>query len=149
MEEGVRPRRIRLVQLRKYYPNSRCRPSSCLLAVLAMLLAMTWLSSYSWNEWNGCHFCFHNQNNSTSCPGLLDERCVSTSGLDGLYNWVPPPLPWAYQNHCFKFLTLWMFPKTNQMKIINSLLMAFYIITSLIKCSATWQSLEHFMQLYM
>ena len=30
----------RFVQLRKYSPNSRCRPSSCLLAVLAMFLAI-------------------------------------------------------------------------------------------------------------
>ena len=28
-------------------------------------------SGYSWNEWNVRHFCFHNQNNSTSSPGLL------------------------------------------------------------------------------
>ena len=25
-------------------------------------------SSYSWNEWNVRHFCFHNQNNSTPSP---------------------------------------------------------------------------------
>ena len=28
-------------------------------------------SSYSWNEWSVGHFFFHNQNNSTSSPGLL------------------------------------------------------------------------------
>ena len=44
---------------------------SCLLAVLAMFLAIISPSSYSWNEWNVRHFCFHNQNNSTSFPGLL------------------------------------------------------------------------------
>ena len=60
-----------VAQLRKYSPNSRCRPSSCLLAVLAMFLAIISPSSYSWNEWNVRHFCFHNQNNSTSSPGLL------------------------------------------------------------------------------
>ena len=42
----------RFIQLRKYSPNSRCRPSSCLLDVLAMFLAMFLPSSYSWNEWN-------------------------------------------------------------------------------------------------
>ena len=45
--------------------NSRRRPYSCFLAVLAMFLDITSPSSYSWNEWNVRHFCFHNQNNST------------------------------------------------------------------------------------
>ena len=31
---------FRFVQLRKYSPNSRCRPPSCLLAVFAMFLAI-------------------------------------------------------------------------------------------------------------
>ena len=31
---------FRVVQLRKYSPNSRCRPSSCLLAVLAIVLGI-------------------------------------------------------------------------------------------------------------
>ena len=35
------------VQLCKYSPNRRCRPSSCLLAVFAMFLAIILLSSYS------------------------------------------------------------------------------------------------------
>ena len=39
--------------------------------VLAIFLAIISPSSYSWNEWNVRHFCFHNQNNSTSSPGLL------------------------------------------------------------------------------
>ena len=45
---------FRVVQLRKYFPNSRCCLSSCLLAVLAMFLATCIISpsSYSWNEWN-------------------------------------------------------------------------------------------------
>ena len=47
---------FRFVQLRKYSPNSRCRPSSCLLAVLAVFLAIFWPTSYSWNEWNVRHF---------------------------------------------------------------------------------------------
>ena len=47
---------FRFVQLRKYSPNSRCRPSSCLLAVLAMFLGIFSPSSYSWNEWNVRHF---------------------------------------------------------------------------------------------
>ena len=44
------------VQLPKYSPNSRCRSSSCLLAVLAMFFAIFSPSSYSWNEWNVRHF---------------------------------------------------------------------------------------------
>ena len=36
-----------LCQLRKYSPNSRCRPSSCLLVVLAMFLAIISPRSYS------------------------------------------------------------------------------------------------------
>ena len=40
----------------KYSPNSRCRPSNCLLTVLAMFLAIFSPSSYSWNEWNVRHF---------------------------------------------------------------------------------------------
>ena len=59
IEEGVirrgrRPRRItpsemsfRVVQLRKYSANSRCRPSTCVLAVLAMFLAFFSAISYS------------------------------------------------------------------------------------------------------
>ena len=45
--------------------------SSCLLAVLAMFLAITSRSSYFSNEWNARHFCFYNKNNSTSSSGLL------------------------------------------------------------------------------
>ena len=48
-----------------------CRTSSGLFAVLAMFLDIILPGSYSWNEWNVHHFCFHNQNNSTSSPGLL------------------------------------------------------------------------------
>ena len=33
--------------------------------------------SYSWNKWNVRHFCFHNQNNSTSFPGFLGWRCFN------------------------------------------------------------------------
>ena len=84
IEEGVirrgrRPRRItpsemsfRVVQLRKYSANSRCRPPSCLLAVFAMFFAIIMPSSscsfYSWNEWSLRYFYFHNQNNSVSFP---------------------------------------------------------------------------------
>ena len=43
---------VRFVQLRKYSPNSRCRPSSCLLAVFAMFLSIispsSSCSSYIW-----------------------------------------------------------------------------------------------------
>ena len=38
---------FRVVQLRKYSSNNRCRPSSCLLAVLAMFFAIISPSSYS------------------------------------------------------------------------------------------------------
>ena len=53
------------VQLRKYCPNSRCRAPSCPLDVFAMFLTITSSSSIC------VHFCFNNQNNSTSFPGLL------------------------------------------------------------------------------
>ena len=72
---------------RKYPPNtrSRCHPPSCLLAVFAMFVAITSpsfsCSSYSWNKWNVRHFFFHNQNNSTSSPGLLDHGTLTCSGL--------------------------------------------------------------------
>ena len=46
---------FRVVQLRKYSPNSRCHPSSYLLTVLAIFLAIFSPSSYSWNEWNVRH----------------------------------------------------------------------------------------------
>ena len=76
---------FRFVQLRKYSPNSRCRPLSCLLAVFALFLAIispsSSCSSYSWNEWNVRHFFFHNQNNSTSSPGLLGNGALTCSGL--------------------------------------------------------------------
>ena len=36
-----------IVQLRKYSANSRCSPSSCVLAVLAMFLAIISPNSYS------------------------------------------------------------------------------------------------------
>ena len=68
---------VHVVQLRKYSPNNRCRPSSCLLAVLAMFLAIISPRSYSWNEWDVRYYYFHNQNNSTSSPCLLCQRCIN------------------------------------------------------------------------
>ena len=74
------------VQLHKYSPNNRCHPPSCLLAVLAMFLAIilpsSSCSSYSSNEWNVCN-CWnvHNQNNSTLSPGLLVNGALTGSGL--------------------------------------------------------------------
>ena len=50
---------FRVVQLRKYSPNGRCHPSSCLLAVLAMFLAFIFLLL---KRVNVGHFCFYNQN---------------------------------------------------------------------------------------
>ena len=56
----------RVVQLRKYSPNSRCRPSSCLLDDLAMFLVNSSpISSWS-NEWNVRHFCSHYQKNNST-----------------------------------------------------------------------------------
>ena len=60
-----------VVQACKYSPNSRCRPSSCLLPVFAMFLAN---SSPTSNEWNVPPLCSHYQNNSTLSPGLLGWR---------------------------------------------------------------------------
>ena len=74
------------VQLHKYSPNNRGHPPSCLLAVLAMFLAIispsSSCSSYSSNEWNVCN-CWnvHNQNNSTLSPGLLVNGTLTCSGL--------------------------------------------------------------------
>ena len=42
-----------------------------LLCFIAIILPSSSCSSYSWNEWSVCHFSFHNENNSTSSPGLL------------------------------------------------------------------------------
>ena len=60
-------------------------PPSYLLAVFATLLAIispsSSCSSYSWNKWNVRHFFFHNQNNSTSSPGLLANGAITCSGL--------------------------------------------------------------------
>ena len=38
---------------------------------LAIISPSSSCSSYSWNEWSVRHFSFHNENNSTSSPGLL------------------------------------------------------------------------------
>ena len=54
---------------------------SCLVAVLAMFLAIISPSSYSWKEWNVRHFCFHNQNNSTIVPRSY-RLAESVSGQD-------------------------------------------------------------------
>ena len=63
---------FRFVQLHKYSPNSRCRPSSCLLAVLALFLAI-FFAQFLLLKRVKCppFFQVHNQNNSTSSPGLL------------------------------------------------------------------------------
>ena len=64
--------RLGFVQLRKYSPNRRCRPSSCLLAVLAMFLVFFFrlVLTLETSEMSAI-FQVHNQNNSTSSPGLL------------------------------------------------------------------------------
>ena len=53
----------RFVQFCKYSPNSRCRRSNCLLAVL-QVWANSSPISFSWNEWNVPPFCIHYQNDS-------------------------------------------------------------------------------------
>ena len=55
----------------KYSPYSGCRPSSSILAFLAMFLANSSPISPSWNEWNFPPFCTQYQNNGTSSPGIL------------------------------------------------------------------------------
>ena len=42
-----------------------------LLYFLAIISPSSSCSSCSWNEWSVRHFIFHNENNSTSSPGLL------------------------------------------------------------------------------
>ena len=42
-----------------------------LRVVFLMFLPSSSCSSYSWNESSVRHFSFHNENNSTSSPGLL------------------------------------------------------------------------------
>ena len=57
---------VHVFRVCKCSPNSRCFPSSCLLALLAtcMFLANSSPTSSSWNEWNVPPFCIHYQNNS-------------------------------------------------------------------------------------
>ena len=39
---------------------------------LATISPSSSCSSYFWNKWSDRHFGFHNENNSTSSPGLLN-----------------------------------------------------------------------------
>ena len=80
---------FRFVQLRKYCPNSRCRPPSCLLAVFAVFFAiispvpasvLAAVLALETSEMSAIFF-FHNQNNSTSSPGLLGNSALTCSGL--------------------------------------------------------------------
>jgi len=69
----------------KYSPNSRCRPPSCLLAVFAMFLAIIRLVpavvlTHETSEMSAI-FIFHNENNSTSSPGLLGKGALTCSVL--------------------------------------------------------------------
>ena len=45
------------------------------------VLASALLLAISENEWSIPHFCFYNQNNSTSSPGLLGNGALTCSGL--------------------------------------------------------------------
>ena len=63
-----------LSELRKYSPNSRCRPPSCLIAVFAVFFLSfrpgpAAVLTLETSEMSAIFF--HNQNNSTSSPGLL------------------------------------------------------------------------------
>ena len=51
---------FRFVRLHKYSPNSRCRPSCCLLAVLAIFLAIFSLVLTLETSEMSAIFCFHN-----------------------------------------------------------------------------------------
>ena len=54
-----------------------------------MFLAIISPISYSWNKWNVRHFCFHNQNNSTSSPGLLSHSYLKIFFTSfGKKNWI-------------------------------------------------------------
>ena len=76
---------FRFVQLRKYSPNSRCRPPSCLLAVFAMFLSMispsSSCSSYSWNEWSVRHFSFTTKTTQTRPQVFLVNRVLTCRRL--------------------------------------------------------------------
>ena len=45
------------------------------------VLAWALLLAINENEWSVPHFCFYNQNNSTSSPGLLGNGALTCSGL--------------------------------------------------------------------
>ena len=45
------------------------------------VLASALLLAINENEWSVPHFCFYNQNNSTSSPGLLGNGALTCSGL--------------------------------------------------------------------
>ena len=48
-----------------------CCPSSCVLAVLAMFLAIVLSSSYSWKEWNARHLLFSRPNDDHEAEYLM------------------------------------------------------------------------------
>ena len=64
------------------YVNSRCRSSSCLFAVLAMFLAIISPSSYSWNDWNVRHFCFHSLKTTQPLPQVISVNGALTCTFD-------------------------------------------------------------------
>ena len=63
----ITPSSISIILHMIWKPNSTSSSSSC--------------SSYSLNEWSVSHFCFHNQNNSTSSPGLLGWQFITCRRL--------------------------------------------------------------------
>ena len=74
-------RRKRYVQFRKYSPNSRCRPPSCIINVLAMFFVNSSLILSSRNEWNVRPFCTHYQNQ----PNLVPRSSRLTVQYSGNY----------------------------------------------------------------
>ena len=64
-------RRKRVVQFCKYSPNSRCRPPSCIMNVLAMFFVIVRLFLPRETSEMFRHYVLTTKNNPTSSPGLL------------------------------------------------------------------------------
>ena len=95
------------MQRRKYSPNSRCRLSRCLLAVLAMFLVIFSPSSYSWNEWNVRHFSSSQQKQLNLVPRSLRLTCLnyacafSQSESRKYFEWIIRAIKDKSRKHCF------------------------------------------------
>ena len=82
----------RVVEYCKYSPNNRCRPLSCLLAVLAMFLANNLPLCSSWNKWN-------------VSPFLLTAETAFNLVLRS--SWIFVQLPGNYAAQLMSFFTYW------------------------------------------